>query len=134
MGTDDQFSKAEFATLAGGAITIGGHVMDNGRDIAVRCRAAGVAGLEFSTLCDGPRSANDYIEIARLFHTVVRWGIYQLNEECEDQARCFVILVDEFYDRGVKVLFNAAVKAANLYSGSRLSREFERTRSRIMEM
>ena len=84
--------------------------------------------------CGGPRSASDYIEIARLFHTVVIWEIHQLDEKHRDEARRFISLIDEFYDRGVKVLFNASVEVAYLYIGSSLSSEFERTRSRIIEM
>ena len=68
-GTDDLFSEVEFATLTGGRFKIGGHVAVNGRDIAVRYRAEGAVGFEFSTLCDGPRSANDYIEICLLYTT-----------------------------------------------------------------
>ena len=133
-GTDDLFSEVEFATLTGGTFMIGGHVTVNGRDISVRYRAEGAVGFEFSTLCGGPRSANDYIEIARLFHTVVIWGIHQLDGECESQARRFISLIDEFYDHGVKVLFNASVEIETLYVGSKLLREFERTQSRIIEM
>ena len=77
---------------------------------------------------------SDYIEIARLFHTVVIWEIHQLDEKHRDEARRFISLIDEFYDRGVKVLFNASVEVACLYIGSSLSNEFERTRSRIIEM
>ncbi|MCH2336404.1 MAG: AFG1 family ATPase [Pseudomonadales bacterium] len=133
-GTDNLFSKSEFRTLAGGACGMGGHIEVNGRDIAVRYSAEGVVGFEFSILCGGPRSASDYVEIACLFHTVVIWEIHQLNEEHNDEARRFISLIDEFYDRGVKVLFNASVEVTNLYVGSSLSSEFERTRSRIIEM
>lgn len=133
-GIDSLFSKAEFTKLAGEAFTMGGHIVVNGRDISVRYSAEGAVGFEFSTLCGGPRSASDYIEIGRLFHTVVVWGIHPLNEEDNDKVRRFISLIDEFYDRGVKVLFNASVEVANLYAGSSLSREFERTRSRINEM
>jgi len=134
VGTNDLFSEVEFATMTGGTFKVGGHITINRRDIAVRYRAEGVVGFEFSTLCDGPRSASDYIEIARLFHTVVIWGIQQLDGECDDQARRFIGLIDEFYDRGVKVLFNASEEVETLYVGSKLLREFERTKSRIIEM
>lgn len=134
VGADKLFSKSEFRALVGGAFATGGHITVNGRDVDVRYCAEGVVGFEFSTLCGGPRSASDYIEIARLFHTVVIWEIHQLDEKHRDEARRFISLIDEFYDRGVKVLFNASVEVACLYIGSSLSNEFERTRSRIIEM
>ncbi len=106
----------------------------NGRDVrAFRC-AKGIAWFRFEDLCDGPRSQNDYIEIARWYPSVIVSGVPQFDSLREDQARRFVALVDEFYDRRVKLILSAAVDVNELYAGSRLSFEFERTVSRLIEM
>lgn len=106
----------------------------NGRDIRTRRRADGIAWFDFAELCDGPRSADDYIEIARAFQAVVISAVPVLDETRENQARRFIALVDEFYDRKVKLIVSAAAPVADLYRGARLVREFERTRSRLLEM
>lgn len=105
-----------------------------GRSIRARRVADDVAWFDFAELCDGPRSQNDYIELAREFHAVLVGNIPQLNENRDDQARRFINLVDEFYDRNVKLVLAAAVPLADLYTGTRLAFEFERTRSRLLEM
>ncbi|MDR3417850.1 MAG: cell division protein ZapE [Nevskia sp.] len=106
----------------------------NDRSIAARCVAEGAAWFEFHELCDGPRGAADYIELARTHHTVIVSGVPQLDSDHEDAARRFVNMVDEFYDRGVKLLLAAAVPLDRLYAGSRLKFEFQRTVSRLTEM
>lgn len=119
------------------ALEDGCHGIDmevNGRPLRARQRADDVVWFEFSELCDGPRSQNDYIELAREFHAVVISNIPLLTSETEDQARRFVSLVDEFYDRRVKVIISAAAPVNELYSGQRLVFEFERTQSRLLEM
>jgi len=105
-----------------------------GRDIPVHRLAAGVAWFDFKALCEGPRSQADYIEIARRFHSVLIEGLPVFDRDQEDAARRFIALVDEFYDRGVKLILAAAAPAAGLYQGHRLAFEFERTRSRLEEM
>ena len=105
-----------------------------GRGIRSVACAEGVVWFEFAELCDGPRSANDYIELARLFHTVVVAGVPQFTAATEDQARRFIALVDEFYDRNVKLILSAAAEVTVLYAGERLRFEFERTASRLLEM
>lgn len=105
-----------------------------GRTIVARRVADDVCWFDFAELCDGPRSQNDYIELAREFHAVLVGNIPQLNENRDDQARRFINLVDEFYDRNVKLVLAAAVPLADLYTGTRLAFEFERTRSRLLEM
>ncbi|MBT8099172.1 MAG: AFG1 family ATPase [Gammaproteobacteria bacterium] len=106
----------------------------NGRDIDTRLHAKGIAWFDFEQICDGPRSQNDYIEIARWYPTVIVSGIPQLDRGNEDQARRFIALVDEFYDRRVKMLVSAAAPIDTLYCGRRLRFEFERTKSRLIEM
>ena len=108
----------------------------NGRPIRARYCAEDAVWFDFDALCKGPRSQNDYIELARLFSTVVVHGVpvFDAEVESENAARRFISLVDEFYDRSVKVLFAAAAPVDALYGGSLLTMEFERTRSRIVEM
>jgi cell division protein ZapE len=105
-----------------------------GRPIDFVRLSDGVVWLRFDAVCDGPRSQDDYIELAREFQTVVVSGVPQFTPELENQARRFIALVDEFYDRRVKLMLSAAVELAELYAGRRLIREFERTRSRLTEM
>ncbi len=110
------------------------HLEIEGRTMLARRVGDGVVWFDFAELCDGPRSQNDYIELAREFHTVLVGNIPQLTGDSEDQARRFINLVDEFYDRNVKLVVTAAVPLATLYTGSRLTFEFERTKSRLLEM
>lgn len=105
-----------------------------GRGVAHRGCADGVIWFDFDAICDGPRSQDDYIELSRLYQTVLVSGVPQFDVTLENQARRFVALVDEFYDRRVKLILSASGSVANLYQGKRLAREFERTRSRLQEM
>lgn len=104
-----------------------------GRLIPVRWLADDVAWFDFKALCDGPRSQNDYIELAREFHAVLIGDVPCFTQQ-DDWARRFVNLVDEFYDRNVKLVLSAEVPLERLYGGGRLGFEFERTRSRLLEM
>lgn len=104
-----------------------------GREIPVRWLADDVVWFEFKALCDGPRSQNDYIELAREFHAVLISNVPGFQQQ-DDRARRFINLVDEFYDRNVKLVLSAEVPLESLYLGGRLGFEFERTRSRLLEM
>lgn len=106
----------------------------NGRSIKAHKCAKGVAWFEFSELCDGPRSQSDYIELARWYPSVIVSGVPVLDVMREDQTRRFIALVDEFYDRRVKLILSAAAPAESLYAGNRLKFEFDRTVSRLIEM
>lgn len=106
----------------------------NDREIPAKVHTDGVAWFEFAALCDGPRSASDYIELARDFHSVLLSNVPRLDAGREDAARRFVYLVDEFYDRHVNLLLSAAADPLSLYHGQKLEREFERTSSRLIEM
>ena len=106
----------------------------NGREIRARQCAKGIAWFDFADICDGPRSQNDYIEIARWYPAIIVSGVPELDSERENQARRFISLVDEFYDRRVKLVLSAASAVDTLYSGDRLSFEFDRTVSRLLEM
>ena len=106
----------------------------NGREIRTRKFAKGIVWFDFDSICDGPRSQEDYIEIARWYPSVIISDIPRLDAGQDDQARRFIALVDEFYDRRVKLIVSAASDAASLYSGVRLRFEFDRTASRLIEM
>jgi len=88
----------------------------------------------FATLCEGARSTGDYVEIASQFRTVLVSDVPVLTREDEDAARRFIALVDEFYDRGVKLVVSAARPPAELYQGEQLRQEYLRTASRLIEM
>jgi len=106
----------------------------NGRKFHARRRGDGVIWFDFNELCGKPRGAIDYIEIARAFNTVFLSNVPALGEEQPDEVRRFITLIDEFYDRNVKLLISAAAPVERLYSGRRLSFEFQRTASRLTEM
>ena len=106
----------------------------NERQIAAIDYCDGVAWFDFSSLCDGPRSVADYIEIARNYHTVLLANVPRLTAERENAARRFVNLIDEFYDRNVNLIVSAAADLSDLYAGEKLRHEFERTQSRLIEM
>ncbi|MDH5737000.1 MAG: cell division protein ZapE [Gammaproteobacteria bacterium] len=105
-----------------------------GRPIKSRYAGDGVVWFDFNELCGGPRSQLDYMEIARLYQTVLISGVPAMTNNHNDEARRFISLVDEFYDRSVKLILSAAVPVTGLYSGQRLEFEFERTLSRLQEM
>ena len=93
-----------------------------------------VAWFDFRELCDGPRSQNDYIELGKIFNAVILSGVEQMDVKTDDIARRFINMVDEFYDRGVKLIISAEVELKDLYTGGRLNFEFQRTLSRLLEM
>ena len=104
------------------------------RLIEVERVTSDIVWFDFSAICEGPRSQNDYIDIAMEFHAVVITGIPVLGASNDDAARRFINLVDEFYDRNVKLIISAAKPLDSLYTKGNLSFEFERTKSRLMEM
>ncbi len=105
-----------------------------GRDIDARRESDDVVWFDFSALCEGPRSQMDYIVLAQEYHAVLLSNTPQLDDSRLDQARRFMYLVDEFYDRNVKLIVSAEVPLAELYVGKRFAFEFERTQSRLLEM
>ena len=106
----------------------------NHRPIPCHLYADDVAWFNFFPLCHGPRSSHDYIELARRLHTVFISAVPIMGEEQDDWAHRFIDLVDEFYDRRVKLLVSAEAEPAALYTGQRLTFEFQRTASRLAEM
>ncbi len=90
--------------------------------------------FSFDAICGGPRSAADYIELSRSYNTVFVSQVPQMDNSVNDAARRFIALVDEFYERNVKLIISAQVAIEQLYIGSGLAFEFERTISRLQEM
>ena len=104
------------------------------RSLRALRRAGGVVWFDFATLCGGPRSQNDYLEIAARFHTVLLSNVPQMPPRLASEARRFTWLVDVLYDRRVKLVLSAAVPADELYTEGPLAHEFPRTVSRLHEM
>ena len=104
------------------------------RELHARRRAGGVVWFDFRTLCGGPRSQNDYLEIATQFHTVLLSDVPQMPPRLSSEARRFTWLVDVLYDRRVKLILSAAVPPEQLYIEGPLAHEFPRTVSRLHEM
>lgn len=123
-----------FKHLAPDAGKANAPIMVEGRELISIRRADGVIWFEFNELCDGPRSQNDYIELARCFHSILLSSVPLMDRLKEDQARRFINLVDVFYDHNVKLIISAEALAVDLYSGTRVAFEFQRTISRLQEM
>lgn len=106
----------------------------NGRGIACHKRADDILWFDFAALCEGPRAVADYIALAMAGPTIIIANVPQFTVYSEDAAKRFVQLVDEFYDRHVKLVLSAAAPITELYDGERLRAEFGRTESRLIEM
>jgi cell division protein ZapE len=104
------------------------------RRIRARRRAGGVAWFDFDVLCGGPRSQNDYLEIARQFHTVLLSDVPRMSAGQASEARRFTWLVDVLYDHRVKLIVSAEAEPESLYTAGALAGEFRRTASRLAEM
>jgi len=109
-------------------------ILVEGRELNFIKRADGVIWFDFLELCDGPRSQNDYIELARCFHSILLENVPIMGRLQEDQARRFINLVDVLYDHSVKLIISADALATGLYEGTRVEFEFQRTISRLQEM
>jgi cell division protein ZapE len=104
------------------------------RELKALRKADGVVWFDFATLCGGPRSQNDYLELASRFHAVVLSAVPQMSVRMASEARRFTWLIDVFYDHKVKLLMSAAVPPEELYMDGPMANEFARTVSRIVEM
>ncbi len=124
----------EFAKLAPGKAKTDFDIDINERPLHCERLAEDVVWFTWAELCDGPRSQNDYIELARQFHTVILSDVPVMNWEMENQARRFINLIDEFYDRNVKLIISAEAAITDIYTGKRVAFEIERTQSRLLEM
>ena len=124
-----------FKSLSVGLNTVeGGTIEIQGRKILSRHRAEDLVWFDFESICGGPRSSADYVEIAQLFHTVLISSIPKLDGYNDDKARRFVSLVDEFYDHKVKLIISAAIGLQDIYQGDELKFVFKRAKSRLLEM
>lgn len=123
-----------FRAIAPEAGTANGAIEILGREIAYRKSADGVIWFDFDAICDGPRGKDDYIELSRCYQTVLISNAPQFDATLENQARRFIALVDEFYDRRVKLILSAEALPSELYRGRKLARDFRRTLSRLEEM
>jgi cell division protein ZapE len=124
-----------FERLAGSAaVDEARSMLVEGRSIETLRHAGGLAWFSFKALCEGPRSADDYIAIARQLHTVFLSDVPLFDGHNDDAARRFVALIDELYDQRVKLVTTAAAEPFALYRGERLAKDFERTASRLVEM
>ena len=104
------------------------------REIRARRRAGSVIWFDFKTLCGGPRSMNDYLELATQFHTLMLSDVPEMPPRLSAEARRFTWLVDVLYDRRIKLVISAAVPPEQLYVEGQLVHEFPRTVSRLHEM
>lgn len=124
----------EFAQLAPCRIKKDFDITINDRKLHCLSLADDVVWFDWAELCDGPRSQNDYIALAKQFHSVILSDVPVMNWEMENQARRFINLVDEFYDRNVKLIISAHAAITEIYTGERVKFEIERTQSRLLEM
>lgn len=123
-----------FKQLAPELGSIGEEIEVAGRMIATLHFADGVVMFDFRAVCDGPRSQTDYMEISRLYHTVLIANVEQMSRVTDDIARRFIAMVDEFYERNVKLIMSAEVSMETLYLDGQLNFEFQRCLSRLKEM
>lgn len=105
-----------------------------GRSIETVRAAEGVGWFTFEQICGGPRSANDYIELSKLYHTVIVSNVPALDAKRDNEARRFIALVDELYERKVKLILSSDEPVEAIYTGERLAFEYRRTSSRLIEM
>jgi cell division protein ZapE len=123
-----------FAELADHRTSGNGSIEIAGREIPVIRQSSSAVWFDFFAICGGPRSQDDYIEIAREYQSVIVSNVPILNSHTDDEARRFIALVDELYDRSVNLIVAAACAATDLYNGERLAFPFQRTVSRLIEM
>jgi cell division protein ZapE len=106
----------------------------NNRQLSTEYVSDGVVYFDFSVLCESARSQSDYMEISQLYNTVLMANVKQMGQESDDSTRRFIALVDEFYERNVKLIMSAEMPLEELYSGGNLAFEFKRCLSRLQEM
>ena len=123
-----------FGELSAGLHVESHPIVINDRHVDVLACTDDVLWVTFAELCIAPRSAADYIELAREYHSVLLANVPVMTEKLDDAARRFINLVDEFYDRCVKLIVSADAPIDSLYQGKKLAFEFQRTQSRLLEM
>ncbi len=123
-----------FIALAPGVDPREGGININNRIIATRATSQDVVWFSFKELCETARSATDYLEISRLYHTLLISDIPAMSETVDDAAQRFIHLIDALYDHNVNLIISAAVPPGQLYHGRRHQFAFQRTISRLQEM
>ena len=113
---------------------IANHVEINHRNIETKALSLDQVWFDFAAICETPRSAADYVEIAREYHTVLIGLVPEMGEAKEDVAKRFMHLIDALYDHNVKLVITARVEPDELYTGRRIRDGFQRTASRLHEM
>ncbi|MGL5006215.1 MAG: cell division protein ZapE [Plesiomonas sp.] len=109
-------------------------ILINQRLIQVKAESAGVLMVDFNALCEQPRNAADFIALSQRYHTVLLMHVRCMSEENSDTARRFIALIDEFYERKVKLIISAETLPEQLYQGNLLRFEYQRCFSRLQEM
>ncbi|MCS0404058.1 cell division protein ZapE [Vibrio diabolicus] len=123
-----------YQQLTGERQSVAHQIEVNHRQLEVIEASDGVLHASFAQLCQTARSQNDYIELSRIYHTVLLADVQQMNRKIDDAARRFIALVDEFYERNVKLIISAEVPMEDLYTEGQLEFEFKRCLSRLTEM
>jgi len=131
--TTQQMEKL-YTALTGTEREPGPIIEINHRPLATLGIANQTLAVDYTTLCVDARSQHDYIALSRQFHTVMLFNVPVMNVSNENEARRFIALVDEFYERHVKLLVSAETELFDIYQGERLKFEFQRCLSRLQEM
>ncbi|MEZ9057133.1 cell division protein ZapE [Vibrio pelagius] len=126
--------RTYYQQLVGEAKEVLTQIEVNHRQLDVVEASDGVLHGTFAQLCQSARSQNDYIELSKIYHTVLLAEVKQMNATSDDAARRFIALVDEFYERNVKLIISADVALEELYTHGQLEFEFKRCQSRLIEM
>lgn len=129
-----QWIAQRFSALTQTQVQSQESIIINNRIVETIGHTEDVLWCEFSELCLKPRSPSDFIEIANIYNTVLVSNVPHLTDQINDATRRFIYLVDELYDRGVKLLLTSQDDIINIYQGEKLAFEIERTRSRLLEM
>lgn len=130
----DKWIGERFSALTNNNVVSQDTILVNDRDVETRGHIEDILWCDFRQLCMQPRSAVDFIELAQKYNTILVSNVPKLDDNLNDPARRFIYLVDEFYDRRVKLIITATQPILEIYSGKKLAFEIERTRSRLLEM
>ena len=102
------------------------------RKVNIIKSSEGTIWFDFNDICSSPRSSADFIEIAKEFHNILISNVPIITSD--DQARRFISLIDECYDRKVKIIISAETDISKIYTGNKLIEKYKRTESRLIEM
>jgi len=130
----DLILEQRFHALVNGPVTRKDTLKINDRPIKAKMYGKNTVWFEFAALCEGPRAAIDYIQLADQFDNMIVSNVYRMTEVNEDIAKRFILLVDTLYDRHIHVIISATANPENLYEGRLFIKEFKRTASRLEEI